>query len=148
MNLVERNEAITAYLRHLEPWERGHAERVAVYSVAVAVKLKVPARQLLAIRYAATLHGVARVSEASVDPGLMRLPFLRAAKKLLAQLEEPVDLGARIVAVCEAFDRFAYGSPGVEPEVNPLACLESSAYDPAVVEALRQIAGLIQPIGT
>lgn len=61
------DELLTSLDRH-SPGERGHAERVAVYSVAVAEKLGLTDDELLTIRYAATLHDIGKVR---VDASLL-----------------------------------------------------------------------------
>ena len=70
--MKERNETIVGLLKELDlhrPGERGHAERVAVYSVATGLELGLSEEELLYLRYAATLHDVGKVR---VDIDLVR----------------------------------------------------------------------------
>lgn len=68
----EKNEIVLGLLKDLDlhrPGERGHAERVAVYAVAMGHELGLTDDELLALRYAATLHDVGKVR---VDMALVR----------------------------------------------------------------------------
>jgi len=68
------NDLIRSLLRALEghaPGESGHAERVAVYSVATAEKMGMDERELLHLRRAAQLHDVGKVK---VSAGLLMKP--------------------------------------------------------------------------
>lgn len=61
----ERNDAIRSLLTRLDrhsPSERGHAERVAVYAVAIGDALGLDEETLLHVRYAALLHDVGKIS--------------------------------------------------------------------------------------
>jgi HD-GYP domain-containing protein (c-di-GMP phosphodiesterase class II) len=82
--------------RH-SPSERGHAERVAVYAVAIGDRLGLDDEALLNLRYAALLHDVGKIS---VDAQLLQ--------KMGQLSEEELDalrLHALIAAsVVEAFD--------------------------------------------
>ncbi len=64
---------------------------------------------------------------------------------------EAIPLGARIVAVAEAFDAMTQGHPGRPPisEEEALAVLRAESgrqFDPAVVEAFLAVQPLIQPV--
>ncbi len=59
-----RNDLLKGLLVQLDhhlPSERGHAERVAVYSVATGQRLGLDDDALLNLRYAATLHDVGKI---------------------------------------------------------------------------------------
>lgn len=61
---IERNQTIRELLEKLDhhlPSEKGHAERVAIYSVATGEKLGLSDDFLLELRYAATLHDVGKI---------------------------------------------------------------------------------------
>ena len=65
------NETIREILTKLDrhaPGERAHGERVAVYSLAVATELDWSEEDMLALRYAAELHDVGKLS---VDSSLL-----------------------------------------------------------------------------
>lgn len=67
----EQNEIVRNLLKILDlhgPGERGHAERVAVYSVATGYELGLRDQDLLELRFAATLHDVGKVK---VDSALV-----------------------------------------------------------------------------
>jgi HD-GYP domain-containing protein (c-di-GMP phosphodiesterase class II) len=66
-----QNETVRNLLKVLDlhgPGERGHAERVAVYSVATGFELGLRDQELLELRFAATLHDVGKVK---VDAALV-----------------------------------------------------------------------------
>lgn len=72
LTLKEKNDQVHSLLKALDlhgPGERGHAERVAVYSVATGYELGIRDEELLMLRYAATLHDVGKVK---VDSTLVR----------------------------------------------------------------------------
>lgn len=67
----EQNDIVRGLLKVLDlhgPGERGHAERVAVYSVATGFEMGLRERDLLELRFAATLHDVGKVK---VDAALV-----------------------------------------------------------------------------
>ena len=67
----DQNETVRNLLKVLDlhgPGERGHAERVAVYSVATGFELGLRDQELLELRFAATLHDVGKVK---VDAALV-----------------------------------------------------------------------------
>jgi HD-GYP domain-containing protein (c-di-GMP phosphodiesterase class II) len=97
---AQRNDIIRSLLARLDrhsPSERGHAERVAVYTVAIGDRLGLDDEALLNLRYAALLHDVGKIS---VDAQLLQ--------KMGQLSEEEIDalrLHALIAAsVVEAFD--------------------------------------------
>jgi len=72
LSLREKNATVVGLLKELDlhrPGERGHAERVAVYSVATGLELGLESDELSHLRYAATLHDVGKVK---VDIHLVR----------------------------------------------------------------------------
>ena len=67
---VEHNDIIRELLRQMEQHstgEAGHAERVAVYSVAVGERLGMSQQELVHLRMAAQLHDVANQIHLSAD---------------------------------------------------------------------------------
>lgn len=71
MTVRDQNETVRNLLKVLDlhgPGERGHAERVAVYSVATGFELGLRDQELLELRFAATLHDVGKVK---VDAALV-----------------------------------------------------------------------------
>jgi HD-GYP domain-containing protein (c-di-GMP phosphodiesterase class II) len=65
---------------------------------------------------------------------------------------ERIPIGARIIAVAEAFDCLAQGSafrPGVAADeaLAEIRACSGSQFDPAVVSAFLQVQPLIQPVG-
>jgi HD-GYP domain-containing protein (c-di-GMP phosphodiesterase class II) len=87
---------LTKLDRH-SPSERGHAERVAVYSVATGGALGLDEELLLYLRYAALLHDVGKIS---VDEAL-----LRKMGRLTEEEMDALRLHSMIAAsVLEAFD--------------------------------------------
>jgi HD-GYP domain-containing protein (c-di-GMP phosphodiesterase class II) len=87
---------LTRLDRH-SPSEKGHAERVAVYSVATGEALNMDDEFLLNLRYAALLHDVGKIS---VDAQL-----LRKLGRLTDEEMDSLKLHALIAAsVVEAFD--------------------------------------------
>jgi HD-GYP domain-containing protein (c-di-GMP phosphodiesterase class II) len=60
----ERNQKINDLLERLDlhsPGERGHAKRVAIYSVAIGEELGLSDERMLLLRYAAELHDLGKV---------------------------------------------------------------------------------------
>ena len=67
----ERNKSARAYLRLLDghhPGEEAHAQRVAVYAVAIGHHLGMDADELVTLKEAALLHDLGKLS---VDPSLL-----------------------------------------------------------------------------
>lgn len=68
----ERNQQVRALLKVLDahaPGEEAHAERVAIYAVAIGEALHLDDEDLLTLRYAATLHDIGKVR---VDRSIVR----------------------------------------------------------------------------
>lgn len=95
-----RNDVIRELLERLDrhsPSERGHAERVAVYSVAMAEQMGLSDEALEDIRVAALLHDVGKVSlDASLLAKMGRLTdeeigALRRHAHLAASVLESID---------------------------------------------------------
>lgn len=69
---IERNDVLRGILSDMEshsPGESGHANRVAVMSVAIGNELGLSLNELVTLRYAATLHDVGKVH---LNPELLR----------------------------------------------------------------------------
>jgi HD-GYP domain-containing protein (c-di-GMP phosphodiesterase class II) len=106
---TQRNDIIRSLLVRLDrhsPSERGHAERVAVYTVATGDQLGLDGEALLNLRYAALLHDVGKIS---VDAQL-----LRKMGKLSEEEMDALRLHALIAAsVIEAFEWLAPVIPDI-----------------------------------
>ena len=64
MTVREQNDIVRSLLKALDlhgPGERGHAERVAVYAVAIGYEMGMRDQDLVDLRFAATLHDVGKV---------------------------------------------------------------------------------------
>lgn len=64
---------------------------------------------------------------------------------------EDIPLGARIISVCEAFDVLVHGCPWKEAvteefALNELRRCSGTQFDPGVVQALKSVRLLIQPV--
>lgn len=185
------NDLIRGLLRALDghaPGEGGHAERVAVYAVAMGERLGLQDEALLVLRWAAQLHDVGKVrvpasilttpsSLSDADWDALRLHSI-LAESVLESIDflsdalpsirhhherwdgsgypdglagEAIPLGARLIAVAEAFDSLTHASP-FRSEVSAEAAKEEirrcsgSQFDPSAVAALEAVAILIQPI--
>lgn len=67
----ERNDALRSLLRLIEahhPGEEAHAQRVAVYAVAIGHKMNLEEKDLMTLKEAALLHDVGKLG---VDKGLL-----------------------------------------------------------------------------
>lgn len=186
-----QNDAIRDLLRDMEDHsigEAGHAERVAVFSVAVGERLGMSMEQLIRLRQAAALHDVGKIN---VDRALLkkigelsteelselRLHALRA-KKVIESLTwlapalpmivhhhehwngtgypdglagEAIPLGARIIAVAEAFDALTNGAGWrntipEEEAIEEIKRCSGTQFDPTVVDEFLEIQPLIQPM--
>ncbi len=112
------------------------------------------------------LSDLHRHSELSLDV-VASYPFLTATMPILRHHHERWDgtgypdglagdaipLGARIVAVCEAFDTLVSGSPWQGPAheeeaIGELLECEGEQFDPNVVDAFLRVQPLIQPVGS
>lgn len=98
-----QNDAVRALLAALDlhaPGERAHAERVAVYATATAYRMGWLEKDLLHIRWAASLHDVGKIA---VSPALL------AKKGGLTQTEiEDLKLHSQLaIRVIESFDWLA-----------------------------------------
>jgi len=117
------------------PGSRHRAERVAVYAVATGERLRMNVDQLLPLRLAAELRGIA-----SVDDDL----FGMTAKD---------DQSLSIIRLAAEFDSRRSGFQG-HPQLSDAECedwLISSAtkeFDQSIVEAMLAVQKVIQPIGT
>jgi len=134
INLNVRIGVILAEAENAIPGIRGHAERVAVYSVAVGHRLGIDAPTLLRIRITAELQ-VIEVSDSDLVD-------------LFA--DDPIIL--EIVALCAEFDRRRFGFK--HPQMTDSECVTwldteaRSLYVDKTVDALLAVQSVIQPIGT
>ncbi len=117
------------------PGVRTHAERVAVYSVAVGQRLGWGPKRLVRLRVAAELSDIV-----ALDP---EIEALRA-----------VDSTSRsIVRLCAQFDllRSASGGDDAAEDEDCAAWLQAqvrAGFPAKLVDALLAVQSLIQPIGT
>jgi response regulator RpfG family c-di-GMP phosphodiesterase len=164
-----------------DAYTRGHTERVAMYSVAIAKEMGVEGDTLEDIRFGATLHDIGKL--AITDTVLKKpaalsreerqhimshpvrgatllegLRFLGPAADMVLHHHENLDgsgypdglsgeeisIGARIVAVADAFDAMTSGrtymkSLGVAAAIDNLRQRAGHQYDQHVVEALERV---------
>jgi HD-GYP domain-containing protein (c-di-GMP phosphodiesterase class II) len=187
----EHNDLIRDLLRKMEEHaagEAGHAERVAVYSVAIGERLGMSFEDLIYLRQAASLHDVGKIqvdrallakigeltAEELRDLRLHAQESRRAVESLTwlapclpmivhhherwdglgypdGLAGEDIPLGARIIAVAEAYDVLANGVGWKQPIPEEEAAAEiercvGKQYDAAVAEAFLEIRLLVQPI--
>jgi HD-GYP domain-containing protein (c-di-GMP phosphodiesterase class II) len=93
---AERNDIVRGLLQELDlhgPGEREHAERVAVYSVATGHELGMDEAELLALRYAATLHDVGKVR---VDADLVN-KLGRLSEEELQEMRRHAELSLEVL---------------------------------------------------
>lgn len=138
---LDKREINTAVRRLLaaedqrNPGARAHAERVAVYAVAVGQRLRLSQTRLLALRLAAEL-----ASLPDLDP---QLAALAATDKLSLD----------IVNLCRTYDQLRSGFGGGTRH-SDAECMRWLKEDPPkqypakMIHALMAVQGLIQPLGT
>lgn len=171
----EKNRIIRALLdelRQRSPWEGRHADQVAVYAVTTGSVLGLGRRDLLDLRFAATLHDIGKLRWSDLeDPSAEEKlghpaagaeivghhSWLREAGKLILAHHERLDgsgyphgskeipIGAQIIGACEVVDVCLNGAAWKTDEYA-WPQLSATTFDPAIVEALRKAARLIQPL--
>ena len=130
-----RIKELTALWEHAHPGSRAHGERVAVYSVATAHKLGLVDDQLLFVRVVAQLSHIPGASE--------RFPALETVD----------DRCEKIVRLCRKFDQLRTGYGG-QPSLNDADVVSwlgheaRAEFDSDLIDALLEVQGIIQPIGT
>jgi putative two-component system response regulator len=156
-----------------DAWERGHAERVAVYAVAAGERLGLSDARLLTLRYAAQLHDVGKLDWTSANPTaaeirrhpadgatrLAKIPFLRRAAGFVGRHHERIDgsgypsglrdvpLEAQLIGAAEALDVLLHGAPWADA-TGDLSRLQSLPFDQEIVDALTAAQRVIQPLGS
>lgn len=136
----------------------GHAHRVAQMAVNLALMLDVNEPELSDIERAALFHDFGRLPGSGGYATLKNVAFLRGASKIAAAINERYDgtgtphqlrgdvipLGARIVAVADAYDELVTGAAAVAPQhaMHILRTQRTSEFDPLVLDALA----LLQPM--
>jgi response regulator RpfG family c-di-GMP phosphodiesterase len=162
---LRRNGVVRLLLAQLEgrhPGATEHAARVAVYSVSTANELVSDVDELLAIRYASELHEFG----SELPETIKEWEFLHGCMVIGSSLKEQwngfgsplglagyrIPLGARVIAVADAFDRLTMpiGGEGTVSEPVALADIQQGSgrkYDPAVVKAFLRIQRIVQPVG-
>jgi HD-GYP domain-containing protein (c-di-GMP phosphodiesterase class II) len=187
----DHNDKIRELLTQLEDHaagERGHANRVSVFSVAVGERLGMEFEELVRLRQAASLHDIGKIyveSDILKKPGTLTdsdlaavrlhagkgrtviesLTWLAPAIPMITHHHERWDgagypdglagenipLGARIIAVAEAFDTLTGDlkwRTSIE-ESNAIDVIRRGAgsqFDPRIVETFLEVQPLIQPI--
>ncbi len=160
-------ELLTFHIESSERQSRGHSYRVADRSMAIGKELGMSSRELENLRVAALLHELG-----PQDPRLMRLleqfpgdikelPIAKSMRVALDLVQEyshyhdhvgadfPVDairvsLGAKVLAVADAFETLQMPSPN-RPPFSPWSALEEvergagQTFGTEVVRALRRV---------
>ncbi len=116
---------------NLSPASVARGDRIAVYAVAAGEALGMTDRELLAVRYAAELW---ELGEGGIP---RRHRFLAGAVRLI---RDPSLLGTNLIAAARAMDDAG------EAEELFEGMAEKSGGKPEVVEALRRVRTLIQPM--
>jgi putative nucleotidyltransferase with HDIG domain len=171
----DRVRELLHLLERHDPWEREHAERVAVYAVATAHRLGYRGEDLVAIRWAAELHDIGKLAlregepisrhpakaAAFLDgfPDSVRVTVLRHHERLDGSgypegrqgLEVP--RAAQIVGLAEWFDVARHGAPfatgrSLEAVAAELTEQADRWFARDAVEALLAVQRVIQPVGT
>ena len=143
-------EAMLELLRARHPAAAAHARRVADLAVNIAMALQVPEPHLSDIERGALLHTIGHTAP--------HVPLLAGASAIAVAAHERYDgggsprglagdaipLGARIVAVADAFDRIVSGMAGdpIPPAqaLDVLATTRAAEFDPLVIGALKVLA--------
>lgn len=162
-------ELLTFHLESSERQSKGHSYRVADRALAIGRQLEMPARELENLRVAALLHELG-----PQDPRLLRLfeqfpgeikelPIAKSMREALDLVQEygryhdhvgpefPIDalrvsLGAKVLAVADAYETLQMPSPNRAP-FSPWSALEEiergagQTFGTEVVRALRKVAG-------
>jgi response regulator RpfG family c-di-GMP phosphodiesterase len=174
------NEPLASYFRTIDrhaPWERGHAERVAVYATATAHALGIRGEELREVRIAAEAHDVGKMPllvaghedwRRHPDLGIALLsefsPTIHAAVRHHHERWDgsgypdglrghEIPRTAQIIGLAEWFDVAFHGSPF--SEARPLQAVQAELrakagvwFEGEVIEALLKVQRVIQPVGT
>ncbi len=172
---------LTSTLEAKDPYTRGHTDRVAMYSVTIAVQMGMTPDEVEEIRLGAILHDIGKlgiVDAVLKKPGVLDrderqhimshpargaailegLPFLSSAVDMVLHHHENLDgsgypdglagedisVGARIVAVADAFDAMTSGRAymrrmSVVQAIDSLRSRVGKQYDNQVVDALQAV---------
>lgn len=162
-------------LATIEDSERGHAERVAVYSVAIGQSLGFDVPRLTNLRYAAYLHDIGFIKlpeggkwmdHADLGANLLskKLMFAHLAEFVRSHHEnmdgtgypsgisgDEIPLESRIIRVAESFDTLTHSRgwnhPVSEDEaISRLKLQSGQLFDKAVVQALVRVLPKIIPM--
>ncbi|MGV3618352.1 MAG: HD-GYP domain-containing protein [Fimbriimonas sp.] len=164
--------ALLGRLAEKAPWERGHAERVAVYATAAAFRLGFTGDRLVEIRIAAELHDIGKIVAAGRQDHPAAAEALLGAfpatvREIVRHHHERLDgsgypdglsgpavgRGAQVVGAAEWFDVARHGSPFSEARTLESVRAELTAkagvwFETEVIEALLEVQRVIQPVGT
>jgi hypothetical protein len=122
-------------LPSLGPNFAAHADRVSVYAVAVGHACGLEDEWLTHLKRFAYAHDLLRKEQLGIEPHSIGIGRMET-DDLPAWLE--------VFDLCENFDRLAH-EQGMN-ETDAIAELEILGYSPNVVEALKSVCPLIQPI--
>ena len=78
--------ALAAAIDAKDPYTRGHSERVARYSVAIARNLGLPAEEIRKVRIAALLHDVGKIG---IDDRILRKPTALTRRRVRGHEDPP-----------------------------------------------------------
>lgn len=163
-------ELLTFHLESSERQSKGHSYRVAERSVAIAKQLEMTSHEQENVRVAALLHELGPQDPRLIRlfeqfPGAMKeLPIAKSMREALDLVQEysryhdhigndfPVDalrvsLGAKVLAVADAFETLQMPSPN-RPPFSPWSALEEiergagNTFGTEVVRALRKVAAM------
>lgn len=162
---LRRNTAVRSLVAQLEAKREGaadHAARVAVYASATAFQLDPSIEDLFAVRWASELHEFGEGLKDAVDGDRFLepcIPLVDALREEWNGAGSPyglagtrIPLGARIVAVADAFDEatMPVGAEGTLPEAEAIQLIRQGigrAFDPQVVLAFLKVQRIVQPVG-
>ena len=149
---VGSTAALLAVLRVDREDSVDHAQRVLQLAAAIARTMNIDEATTADIQHAAVLRDITRLDVHAIG---RQVPFLAAAATITAALQEKFDgsgfplglageripIGARILAVAEAWDELVagprHGNVAASDAVEVLARERARQFDPAVLGALR-----------
>jgi HD-GYP domain-containing protein (c-di-GMP phosphodiesterase class II) len=148
--------ALAAAIDAKDPYTKGHSERVAEISLALAQELNLSDRDIESIEYTALLHDIGKigVSDNIIEP----VDFLKNSYEAIYHhhekyngkgypdglKSEDIPLSARIIAVADAYDAMGSDRPyrkklNKDKILNELKDQSGKQFDPEVVKALISV---------
>jgi len=152
--------ALAAAIDAKDPYTKGHSERVAETSVALAQELNLSDRDIENIEYTALLHDIGKIGEHTIMGAKIIEPvdFLKNSYKAIYHhhekyngkgypdglKSEDIPILARIIAVADAYDAMNSDRPyrkklNKDKILNELKDQSGKQFDPEVVKALISI---------